>query len=62
MKAVTGSFRALIAAVINRALADLERDKGAIKANDHIRDEAMAWINSPECGEFCHALDTNYTG
>jgi hypothetical protein len=41
MKPIADSFRGLMAAVINRALADLERGKGAIKANDHIWDEAM---------------------
>jgi hypothetical protein len=60
MKPIADSFRGLMAAVINRALADLERDKGAIKANLAVKNEAMAWINSPECGEFCHILNADY--
>jgi hypothetical protein len=49
-----------MAAVINRALADLKKNRKVIKASDHVRDEAMAWINSPECEAFCYALDTDY--
>jgi hypothetical protein len=61
MKAVTDSFRGLMAAVINRALADLEKNNTAMMgASGHVRDEAMAWINSPECEAFCHALDADY--
>jgi hypothetical protein len=45
-----------MAAVINRALADLKKNK----ASDHIRDEAMAWINGPECEAFCYVLDIDY--
>jgi hypothetical protein len=57
MKAIADSFRGLMAAVINRALAGLKKNR---KASDHVRDEAMAWINSPECEAFCYALDTDY--
>ena len=49
-----------MAAVINRALADLEGSRWAIRAGAHVRDEAMAWINSPECEAFCQALDMDY--
>jgi hypothetical protein len=45
-----------MAAVISRAVADLK----AIKASDHVRDEAMAWINSPECEAYCDAIDAGY--
>jgi hypothetical protein len=60
MKAVTDSFRGLMAAVINRALADLEKTNPAMGVRDNVRDGAMAWINSPECEEFCHALGTDH--
>jgi hypothetical protein len=49
-----------MAAVISRALADLKKNRKAIKARYHVRDEAMPWINSPECEAFCYALDTDY--
>jgi hypothetical protein len=55
MKAIADSIRGLMVAVINRALADLEKNSTAIK------DEAMAWINSPDCEAFCDALDMDYT-
>jgi hypothetical protein len=32
----------------------------AMGVRDNVRDEAMAWINGPECEEFCHALGTDY--
>jgi hypothetical protein len=54
------SFRGLIAAVINRALADLEKNNRAMGASDHVRDEAMSWVNGPECEAFCYALDIDY--
>jgi hypothetical protein len=60
MKAIADSFRGLMAAVINRALADLEKANTAMGVSDHVRDEAMAWINSPECEAFCDALDMDY--
>jgi hypothetical protein len=60
MKATTDSFRGLIAAVINRALADLKKTTTAMGVREYVRDEAMAWINSPECEAFCHALDADY--
>jgi hypothetical protein len=60
MKSTAGSFRGLIAAVINRSLADLEKTDAAIKTSPAVKDEAMAWINSPECEAFCYALDTDY--
>jgi hypothetical protein len=50
-----------MAAVISRALDDLTGGGTAIKASDHVRDEAMQWINGPECEAFCYALDTDYT-
>jgi hypothetical protein len=49
-----------MAAVISRALADLKKNRKAIKASYHVRDEAMAWINGPDCEAFCYALDTDY--
>jgi hypothetical protein len=49
-----------MAAVINRALADLKKNSKAIKASTYVRGEAMAWINGPECEAFCPALDTDY--
>jgi hypothetical protein len=49
-----------MAAVINRALADLEKNNPATGAGGHVRDEAMFWINGPECEAFCHALDADY--
>jgi hypothetical protein len=49
-----------MAAIINRALADLEKDRAAIRADDHVRDEAMAWINSPDCKTYCLVLDLDY--
>jgi hypothetical protein len=54
------SFRGLIAAVINRALADLKKPNSAMGVREYVRDEAMAWINSPECEAFCYALDADY--
>jgi hypothetical protein len=60
MKAVTDCFRGLMAAVINRALADLERGGLAIKASPAVKDEAMAWINGPDCEAYCLVLDTDY--
>jgi hypothetical protein len=57
---IADSFRGLMAAVISRALADLKKNRKAIKASYHVRDEAMAWINGPECEAFCYALDTDY--
>jgi hypothetical protein len=50
-----------MAAVINRAMADLEKANTAMKTSLAVKDEAMAWINSPECEAFCDALDMNYT-
>jgi hypothetical protein len=50
-----------MAAVISRALADIAGDLGGFGASDHVRDEAMAWINGPECEAFCLALDMDYT-
>jgi hypothetical protein len=55
------SFRGLIAAVISRALADLEKTNPATGIRDHVRDEAMAWINGPDCEAYCYALDVEYT-
>jgi hypothetical protein len=49
-----------MAAVINRALADLEKDRAAIKTSPRVRDEAMAWINGPECEAYCLAFDADY--
>ena len=57
---ITDSFRGLMAAVINSALADLERNGSAIKASPAVKDEAMAWINGPDCEACCHALDMDY--
>jgi hypothetical protein len=49
-----------MAAVISRALADLERDRTAIRTSGHVRDEAMFWLNSRECETFCYAIDVDY--
>jgi hypothetical protein len=49
-----------MAAVISRALADIAGDGGAIGASDHVRDEAMAWINSPGCETYCDLLCMDY--
>jgi hypothetical protein len=46
-----------MAAVTSRALADIAGGKAIITASGRIRDEAMAWINGPECEAFCLALD-----
>ena len=56
---IADSFRGLMAAVINRALADLGRG-GLANVSGHVRDEAMAWINGPDCEAFCQALDMDY--
>ena len=57
---IADSFRGLMAAVIDRALADLEKDIPVIKTSPAVKDEAMAWINSPDCDAYCHALDMDY--
>jgi hypothetical protein len=49
-----------MAAVISRALADLGKNRTAIRAGAHARDEAMAWLNSPDCETYCLALDMDY--
>jgi hypothetical protein len=54
---ITDSFWDLAVAVVSRALADLGKDRAAIRTSDHVRDEAMAWINGPECEAFCYVLD-----
>jgi hypothetical protein len=41
-------------------LADLKKNRTAIKTSLRVKDEAMAWINSPECEVFCDALDADY--
>jgi hypothetical protein len=51
------NFRGIMAAVINRALADLKKNR----IRDHVKDEAMAWINSPECEAYCYTLDVDYS-
>jgi hypothetical protein len=56
-RGIGDSFRGLMAAVINRALADIAGGKAIITASGRIRDEAMAWINGSECEAFCLALD-----
>jgi hypothetical protein len=58
---IGGSFRALMAAVINRSLADLERGGLATAASPAVKDEAMAWINGRDCEEYCLTLDMDYT-
>jgi hypothetical protein len=60
MESTAGSFRVLMTAVVSRALADLEKDRAAIRTSDHIRDEAMRWLNGRECEAFCYALDMDY--
>jgi hypothetical protein len=54
------SFLGLATAVISRALADLPFSRSVIGTGDRVRDEAMAWINSPECEALCYALDFDY--
>jgi hypothetical protein len=54
------SFRGLAAAVIFRALADLETTNHAIKTSPSVKDEAMRWVSSTECEAFCDALDADY--
>jgi hypothetical protein len=49
-----------MAAVVSRALADMEKNNPAMGAKDHVRDEAMCWINGPDCEAFCYALDADY--
>jgi hypothetical protein len=49
-----------MAAVISRALDDLKKNRKAIRTSDYDRDEAMAWINGPECEAFCYTLDADY--
>jgi hypothetical protein len=58
---VTDSFRGLMAAVVFRALADLEKSRAAIKTSPAVKDEAMSWINGPDCEMYCLALDVDYT-
>jgi hypothetical protein len=48
-----------MAAVINRALADIAGGRAAITASARNRDEAMFWINGPECEAFCYAVDAD---
>jgi hypothetical protein len=57
---IADSFLNLAATVVSRALADLEKDRAVIRTSDHVRDEAMAWINSPGCEAFCFVLDIDY--
>jgi hypothetical protein len=47
-------------ATIKRALADLEKDRVVIRSGCRVRDEAMSWINSPECEGFCYAVNMDY--
>jgi hypothetical protein len=56
---VRDSFCALAAAVISRTLADLEKDSKVIRSGPYIRDEAMSWVNSPECEAFCYMTDVD---
>jgi hypothetical protein len=48
------------AAVINHALADLEKDRTAIETSPAVKDAAMTWINGPDCEGYCLALDMDY--
>jgi hypothetical protein len=57
---IADSFRGLAVAIIARALADIEGARGSVRTADHVRDEAMVWINGPECEAFCLALNTDY--
>jgi hypothetical protein len=57
---VTDSFHGLAAAIINRALADLGKSRTVISASDRICDEAMAWINGPDCEAWCLELGIGY--
>ena len=53
------NFRGLMAAVINRALADLKKNSSAM-TSPRIKDDAMAWINSLDCETYCLILDMDY--
>jgi hypothetical protein len=57
---LTDCYRNLMAAVTSRALADLGRDICAIKTSPAAKDEAMTWINGPDCEAYCLALDVDY--
>ena len=59
-RSIADSFRGLMAAIINRALVDLEKDRVAIKTSPRVRDEAMAWIHGPDCETYCLVLDMDY--
>jgi hypothetical protein len=60
-RGAAGGFRGMIAAVIFRALADLEKNSVAIKTSPAVKDKAMAWINGPDCETYCLVLDMDYT-
>jgi hypothetical protein len=49
-----------MAAVISRALSDLEDRRKVTKASPRVKDEAMAWVNGPDCEAYCLALDADY--
>jgi hypothetical protein len=49
-----------MAAVISRALDDLGKKQGAIKTSPKVKDEAMAWINGPDCEAYCLVLEMDY--
>jgi hypothetical protein len=53
-------LKRLAAAVISRSLTDIEGVTCAIETRDHDRDEAMAWINGPECEAFCDMIGRDY--
>jgi hypothetical protein len=57
---ISDSFRSLMAAVISRALSDLEDRRKVSKAGPQIKDETMAWINGPDCESYCLELDIDY--
>jgi hypothetical protein len=60
-RGIADSFRGLMAAIINRALADLGKDRAAIRVGPRAKDEAMAWVSGPDCEVYCLALDMDYT-
>jgi hypothetical protein len=49
-----------MAAVIGRALADLEKSRTVISASDPVRDEAMAFVLGEDCEAWCLELGIGY--
>jgi hypothetical protein len=53
-----GGFRALMAAVINRAIDDLKDTDPKLRAVE--KDRAMAFVLSDDCEAWCLELEMNY--